>query len=155
MNDSNLLLSHLEQTSFVQQTEEMKKQIQTENYTIATSLLSKNNNEQELHTLHEEVTNLQSSLKTKVDELNKLKTKQMEICKPLSKDIVLKKLRKATKDSLKDSDNFVKEWLDCNDDHLGSREVNRFVDEFLEKRILHHVRAAKVERIEQMCHRES
>jgi hypothetical protein len=51
---------------------------------------------------------------------------------------------------MNESDDLAYAWLDRNssDDDDHADQVDAFVDEFLEKRIVHHVRAAKIERIE-------
>lgn len=153
LTDTNQLLPKLEQNLMVVRTEERKNTILSSNHVTATTNLAKKN---ELQNLHEEVTDLQSKLREKVDRLNQLKTRQVELCKPLSNDKVLKKLKKAKKQSMNESDDLAYNWLDktkirSNNEGDGGDEANQldlFFNDFLEKRIVHHVRAAKIERIE-------
>ena len=93
-----------------------------------------------------------------METYNKLKEKQIQLCKPMNKEYVLKKLKKGKKEAMNDSDDLAHEWLRnrssgkrngaVDDDGEEEREVDKFIDGFLEKRIVHHVRAAKEERIE-------
>ena len=145
LTDTDKLLPLLEQNIFVTRTEEKKNSLLSTNHVTATTNLTK---KEYLHELHDDVTKLQSSLKDKVEKFNELKGCQLELCKPLSNDHVLKELSKAKRQSLLESDGFAYEWLDRGSVDDGAAEVDKFIDEFLEKRIVHHVRAAKIERIE-------
>jgi len=145
LTDTNQLLPILEQNKMVTRTEEIKNSLLSANHLNATTYYTKKDS---LHSLHEEITNLQSSLKEKVDKFNELKTRQLELCKPISKDLVLKKLKKAAKSSMNESDDLAYEWLDKSDIDCDAKQIDSFIDTFLEKRIVHHVRAAKVERME-------
>jgi len=69
----------------------------------------------------------------------------MELCKPMDTKKILHKLKKAKKESLEESEELAMEWLDGDD---AGGKVNEFLDRFLEIRTVHHVRAAKMERIE-------
>lgn len=142
LSDTDKLLPILEGNPIVIKTEEFKNTLLSTNHVVATTNLTKKDN---LHNLHQEVVDLQSSLKDKVDMIQQLMSRQHELCKPLSKDKVLKKLKKACKQSMNESDNMGYDWLDkksCDDN------VDAFIDDFLEKRMIHHVRAAKIERVE-------
>lgn len=145
MNDTNKLIPILEQNFFVGKIEEIKNTLRSANHVTATTNLTK---KEYLHELHDEVTNLQKSLKEKVEKFNALKERQLELCKPVSNELVLKKLNKAKKQSMNESDDLAYKWLDVSSADDGAAQVDNFIDEFLEKRIVHHVRAAKVERIE-------
>ncbi len=145
LTETNKLLPILEQTKMVTRTEEIKNSILSGNHVTATTNFSKKD---DLDNLHEEVTKLQSSLKDKVDKFNELKARQLELCKPISKDVALKKLKKAKKTSMNESDDLAYEWLDKSDTDCDASDVDSFIDDFLKKRIVHHVRAAKVERME-------
>ena len=72
-----------------------------------------------------------------------LESRQEELCKPLDKDEVLFRLKKAKRESLDESEELTSSWLSGND---GT--VNDFLATFLKERTVHHVRAAKMERIE-------
>lgn len=145
LSDTNQLLPRLEENIMVTRMEEIKNSILSANHVVATTNLSKKD---QLHNLHEDVQNLQNSLKEKVDKFNKLKAYQLELCKPISNELVLKKLKKAKKNSLNESDDLAYAWLERITSDNESHSVDAFTDEFLEKRIVHHVRAAKIERIQ-------
>jgi hypothetical protein len=145
LTDTNRLLPILEQNGMVVQTEEIKNTILSTNHVTATTNLSKRDL---LHNLHEEVETLQRSLNGKVEKFNELKTRQLALCKPVSNDVVLKKLKKAKKTAMNESDDLAYAWLDKSSIDDGVSQLDSFIDEFLEKRIVHHVRAAKVERIQ-------
>lgn len=140
LNDTKQLYPKLETNFLVSRMEDIKANLVSSNHITATSNISNHDN---LHTLHQEVTTLQSTLKEKVEKVHALQKKQYELCKPMNKDIVLKKLKKAKKQSMKDSDDVADKFL-----VVGGEDVEAFIDEFLEKKIVHHVRAAKIERIE-------
>ena len=146
LSDTEKLLPVIQENSIVTKTEEIKNSLLSSNQLTATSNLSK---EGDLYNLHREVVDLQSGLKTKVEMFQQLMTRQQELCKPLSKDKVLKKLKKASKASMNESDDIAYNWLDNTTiDTVDQANVDAFVDEFLKKRMIHHVRAAKIERIE-------
>jgi len=147
LTDNTNLFPLLSQTPTFTQTEQIKNTILSTNQITSTMNLSK---EESLSNLYDEVMELQSSLKAKVDTLESLKEKQLEICKPISKEKVLKYLKKATRESMKESDDCATAWLDSDGDGEGGdiKDVNGFIDSFLSQRIVHHVRNAKMERIQ-------
>ena len=145
INDTDKLIPILEQHMFVTKIEEEKSTLRSSNsVTVTTNLIQK----EYLCDLYNEVIELQKLLKKKVEKFNALRERQIELCKPVNNDLVLKKLNKAKKQSMKESDDLAHEWLENNTVNDGAAEVDRFIDKFLEKRIVHHVRAAKIERIE-------
>jgi hypothetical protein len=82
-----------------------------------------------------------------MDQMNNLQRKKWNSANPWDSKKILKK---AKKESLEESEELVMEWLDGN---TGGK-VNEFLDRFLEIRTVHHVRAAKMERIENsLCYR--
>jgi predicted nuclease with TOPRIM domain len=101
--------------------------------------------ETELKTLYDDVKQLQSKLKMKVEQVNQLQRRQMELCKPMDKKKIIQRLKKAKKESFDESEDLAHDWL--NSSSPGSN-VDEFIDRFLEMRIVHHVRAAKMERLE-------
>ena len=147
LNDNSKLLPKLEQNQVVIQREQLKNTLLSANHLTATTNLNKRD---QLHNLHEEVVNLQYGLKAKVERYNQLSSRQLELCKPVSNDVVLKKLKKAKKSSMNESDDLANAWLERNtiDKNNEASSVDTFIDEFLKKRTVHHVRAAKMERIQ-------
>ena len=98
----------------------------------------------ELEEIHSEVKELQGSLKEKMEEVNDLQRKMMELCKPMESKKILHKLKKAKKEALEESEELAMEWLEGD----TGANVNDFLDRFLEIRTVLHVRAAKMERLE-------
>jgi hypothetical protein len=109
-----------------------------ENVVLAKANLEK---EAQLKQLHDEVTSLQSSLKTKLDTFEALEQEQNRLCAPHDTKQVLRKLSMAKKQAMDESEAYADEWVDEGGD------VKEFVKVFVEKRKLHHVRAAKMERL--------
>ncbi len=98
-----------------------------------------------LQALHSEVKDLQESLKHKMSEMNQLQRQQMDLCKPMDTKKILHKLTKAKKRAFEESEDLAMEWLEDPD---ARDKINEFLDRFLEVRTVHHVRAAKIERME-------
>lgn len=96
-----------------------------------------------LEILVNEVKQLQQSLKTKVEKVNELQRQQMDLCKPMKKDKILSKLKKAKKQSFEESEELAYDWLSN-----GANDVDDFLEKFLKVRTVHHVRTAKMERLE-------
>merc|ERR1711920_159777 len=87
-----------------------------------------------LEILANEVKQLQQSLKTKLEKVNELERKQMELCKPMKKDKILLKLKKAKKQSFEESEELAYDWLSN-----GANDVDDFLEKFLKVRTVHHV----------------
>jgi len=98
--------------------------------------------EARLKKLYDEVTSLQSSLQTKLTAFEALEAQQNKRCAPPDKKLVLKQLQKAKKQAMDESESYADEWVEEGGD------VQEFVKTFMEKRQLHHVRAAKIERLQ-------
>ena len=99
--------------------------------------------EARLKELHKVVTSLQTSLQTKLNTFEALEEEQNKLCAPPDKKRILKQLQKAKRQAMDESEAYADEWVD-----EGGGNVEEFVEKFMEKRTLHHVRAAKVERLQ-------
>ena len=96
-------------------------------------------------TLHKQVTELQKTLKEKVENFRELEKQQSELCvEPDARDLV-KKLSRAKKEALDDSEEYADEWVEN-----GGEDVSQFIKKFVQKRRIHHERAAKMEILQ--CH---
>jgi CRISPR/Cas system-associated endonuclease/helicase Cas3 len=94
--------------------------------------------------LHGEVSDLKSSLAPKLQEFEKYQKEQDEFIKPaenLSK--IQRELNRARKEVFEESESFAEAWVQ------EGGNVSDFCKEFLEKRMLMHQRAAKLERLQQ------
>jgi hypothetical protein len=69
-----------------------------------------------------------------------LEARQNAICAPPDKATTLRKLNKAKKEAFEESENLAEGWVED-----GGMNVDDFCKQFLEKRKIHHLRAAKIE----------
>ena len=81
------------------------------------------------------------------DDVTSLKRQLEELTKPMDKEEVLHRLKKAKRSSLDESEDMASAWLKGESSDGGSG-VHDFLETFLQSRTVHHVRAAKMERIE-------
>lgn len=110
-----------------------------ENVELAKSNLEK---EEKIKSLHKYVTELKSKLETKIQAFKELERKQDSICAPPDMRDVLRKLHKGKKEAFDESEQLADEWVEDGSD------VDQFVKNFIEKRMVHHMRAAKIERLQ-------
>jgi ESCRT-I complex subunit VPS37 len=111
-----------------------------ENVTMAKANLEQ---EETIQTLHKEVTELKSQLETKIDKFRKLEGKQDSICAPPDTRDVLRQLNRAKKEALEESEQLAAKWVE------DGGNVEAFVKSFMKKQTVHHLRAAKMEQIQQ------
>lgn len=113
-----------------------------ENAQLAESNLQ---SEAQLKSLHLEVHQLlQESLQPKVERFHQLEAKQNALCAPPDQRSMLKALKVARKEAFDESEAFAEEWVED-----GGQTVDEFVKAFVEKRKVHHLRAATMEILEQ------
>lgn len=139
LQNDQKLLSTMEQNFFVAEMESTKQSIIEQSSKSAQINIEM---EDKLKASFTEVKNLQDSLKEKVETFNKLYEKQTELCTPEDQKKTIKKLVKAKKEAFNESEDIAASWL--NED----LEIEEFLNSFIEKRTVHHVRAAKIERLE-------
>jgi hypothetical protein len=107
-----------------------------ENAAMARSNLDR---EQELNQRHTTVTALQKQLETKIKAFQALEEKQNAAIAPPDTRHVMHQLNKAKKQAFDESEQMAEDWLEEGGD------VTKFLDGFMEKRKVHHLRAAKLE----------
>lgn len=95
--------------------------------------------QEELNQLHTTVTGLQKQLEKKVRAFTELEQKQNALIAPPDTRDIMRQLNKAKKQAFDESEQMAEDWLEEGGD------VKEFLDKFLEKRVVHHVRAAKME----------
>jgi ESCRT-I complex subunit VPS37 len=95
---------------------------------------------------HAEVVQLQAQLRKKVEQFQQLERQQNALCAPPDKRLALKQLNKAKRQAFDESERVAEEWVESG----GS--VDDFVRQFLEMRVVHHKRAAKMELLQQSNH---
>jgi hypothetical protein len=114
---------------------------------IAGSVVDKNadmaranlNHEEELNQLHTSVTALQKKFESKVKAFQELEQKQDALIAPPDARQIMRDLARAKKQAMDQSEQAAEDWLEQGGD------VDDFLNDFLKKRKVHHVRAAKLE----------
>jgi hypothetical protein len=120
---------HLQRTSLIE-----------ENTKKAMSVLER---EQEYKMLHGQVKDLKESLVVKLMEFESLQTLQDELVKPPDVNQLKRELNRARKEAMDESETFAMEWVE------DGSHVAEFCKKFVEQRNKMHLRAAKVELLEQ------
>ena len=141
LNDEDKFRKFVEEMSAVTTLIDLQTSIQKGNVETAEANLKQ---EEELAMLHAEVAALQSDLREKVETFRTLEAKQNELCAPPDRRHVIKKLTAAKKEAYGESEELAATWVDG-----GDGDVDQFIDKFMERRIVHHTRAAKLERLQQ------
>ena len=140
-----LLEDDLEFTAFVNQLPTFKAIQSTANDILDESaVLAKANleKEDEVKTLYKEVTELKEQMESKLKLFQTLEREQDALCAPPDTKDVLRQLTRGKKESFQESERLAEDWVGDGSD------VDKFVNEFMEKRLIHHLRAAKIERIQ-------
>ena len=139
-----LLEDDLEFTAFINQLPTFKaiqstaNDILDENAVLAKSNLEK---EDKVKTLYKDVTDLKGQMESKLKLFQTLEREQDALCAPPDTKDVLRQLVRGKKESFQESERLAEDWVGDGSD------VDKFVNEFMEKRLIHHQRAAKIERI--------
>jgi len=137
-----LLSDDLEFKAFVH-----KLKIFDEIFTVGSSRLEENvdlakknlERETEWKMLRDEVKSLRETLNSKFEYYSKLEDQQNTICAPPDTKSTLRKLHRAKKEAFDESEKLAEEWVD------GGGDTDNFCKMFLEQRKIHHMRAAKME----------
>jgi ESCRT-I complex subunit VPS37 len=114
-----------------------------ENVNLAKTNLEK---EEQLKDLSGQVKELREQLKTNVEHFQSLETQQNALIAPPNVRDILRKLHKAKKQSLDQSEELAEEWANTGGD------VDDFVQSFIQLRSIHHQRAAKMELLHRPKH---
>ena len=94
-----------------------------------------------LQTLHDEVSALRDGLAEKVEGYDALVKRSEELCAPADRRETVKRLTVGKKGTYGESEEMANGWLEEGGD------VDGFLRGFIEVRTVHHVRAAKIERV--------
>ena len=95
--------------------------------------------EDKIKTLYGEVTDLKEQMEARLKLFQKLELEQDALCAPPDTKDILRQLAKGKKESFQESERLAEDWVDDGSD------VDNFVKDFMEKRLVHHLRAAKIE----------
>ncbi|KAG7356766.1 Modifier of rudimentary Modr protein [Nitzschia inconspicua] len=118
-------------------------------YTIGSSRLNENvqlakgnlSHEKKLQELQNDVKSLHKKLQEKMKAFSVFEAKQNAICAPPDRADTLRKLNKAKKEALDQSEEMAEAWVEGD----SGNNVDDFCKNFLDSRKVHHMRAAKME----------
>lgn len=144
LDDHDKLLPHLEHVPCVIESEELVHNMLESNIKRANENLT---HEETLKELYGEIQELQESLKEKVKNVKELQAKQIKLSQPMDVNEIIYQLRIAKRESMDESEELASDWLHCDDTEA---KVDEFLKEFIMARTIHHVRAAKMERLEEL-----
>jgi ESCRT-I complex subunit VPS37 len=143
LNTESEFRTFLTSTTTYTQTQTLALSTIEENAQVAAANLEE---EEKLKTLHASVTASQTSLKTKLSEYEKQEREYHSLTAPPSSKTVMKQLQKAKRQAFEESEELADKWVDSD---TAADEMSDFLERFLETRQVHHVRAAKLERLQQ------
>ena len=141
LKDHISLVAFCNELPYIKELNEKRVSVLEENTRKAQSNMEK---QEELHTLHSEVKELQKKLKSSVKEFEPLEKKQDSMCAVPDTRVVLKELHRAKKEAFEQSEQLAEEWLDD-----GATDVKDFCNRFIGARKVHHLRAGKMEILQQ------
>ena len=143
LEDELDFLSFVNRLPVMESIQKIGSSVLEENVMLAKSNLEE---EEQLKELSNQVKELRQQLKTKVEHFQSLETQQNAITAPPNVRDILRKLHKAKKQSLDQSEELAEEWANTGGD------VDDFVQSFIQLRSIHHQRAAKMELLQQPKH---
>lgn len=139
VNNKEALDTFINKISVVANLNELKESIETSNVETATANLAL---EEKVKSICMEVETLKQDLKSNVERYHKLDAKRAAMTRPPEIHEAMQELIVAKKKAMNESDEFADDWVES-----GGSDVNAFVKQFMETRVLHHTRAAKAERL--------
>jgi ESCRT-I complex subunit VPS37 len=152
LNDQVLFYDFCNKLSVTKMIQKISTSVIVDNAAMARENL---NRRHELQLLYGEVAELQQKVQQKVTAFRGLEKRQDALCAPPDPMVVLKQLAKAKKEAFDESEQIAEDWLEqmttstTTTDGTGTSQsgqsVDAFVKSFMEKRKVHHLRAAKME----------
>lgn len=105
--------------------------------------------QEELETLHAEVSVLKSTLNERIAHFHKLEKRQKELSTPADPRTVVKQLQVVKREAFTESERIASDWLASDDSggNSSTASVDDFLSAFMKKRELYHLRGAKIERL--------
>lgn len=152
MDDDVTFLAFFNKLPIIQELREMESTMMAENAKMARANLE---HEPKLKELHAQVKYLHEQLRQSVETFSKLEQEQDRLAAPPDPRVIMKQLNQAKKEAFDQSERLAEDWVESGGSSNGSNSGDDFVDKFLELRILHHVRAAKLERLQQQSQNSS
>jgi ESCRT-I complex subunit VPS37 len=143
LEDELDFLSLVNRLPVMESIQKISSSVLEENVKLAKSNLEK---EEQLKESCRHVNELREQLKTKVEHFQSLETQQNGLIAPPNVRDILRKLHKAKKQSLDQSEELAEEWANTGGD------VDDFVQSFIQIRSIHHQRAAKMELLQRPKH---
>jgi hypothetical protein len=148
-----LLADELELRAFCNRSLNFSSQLQTiqnrqldENASTAQTHLEQYQNP--LQTLNGQVRKLITELESHIQSFRELERQQDALCQPPPYSRVRKQLAKAKKEAFEESELIAELWL-SQSPGTATESLEDFLKQFFEKRNVHHVRAAKLEILDQ------
>jgi Modifier of rudimentary (Mod(r)) protein len=157
ISDETLFLQFCKSLSVTKTIQKINTSVIVDNADMARQNLQKRH---DLQLLYGEVVELQQKVKQKVASFQELERQQDALCAPPDPMIVMRLLAKAKKEAFDESERIAEDWLETSTaitttppaaDGSSSTTINQssgvdaFVKSFMEKRKVHHLRAAKME----------
>jgi Modifier of rudimentary (Mod(r)) protein len=163
LSDETLFLQFCNSLSVTKTIQKIYTSVIVDNAEMARHNLKKRH---DLQLLYGEVVELQQKMKHKVAAFQELERQQDALCAPPDPMIVMRQLAKAKKEAFDESERIAENWLETASSSSssapasastsaagdgGSSSINQtsgvdaFVKSFMEKRKVHHLRAAKME----------
>jgi hypothetical protein len=131
---------YVEATPEIATLRELKSSIEASNVESARANLARKNN---IEALFAEIATLKQDLSDKVQQYKRLDAEQLALTQPPQVEDVIRKLHKAKKDALNESENFAKRWV-----KMGGDDVGDFVQKFIDVRLVYRTREAKADILE-------
>eukprot|EP00934_Nitzschia_sp_Nitz4_P008552 Nitzschia sp. Nitz4//scaffold99_size76975//26602//27755//NITZ4_005572-RA/size76975-processed-gene-0.28-mRNA-1//1//CDS//3329560838//8542//frame0 len=141
LSDELEFLSLVHQIPVFDNLQVIGRKYEAENAELAEGTLNK---EQMLKSARSEVDNLRSTLANKVETFRVLERQQNELCVSADVPSVIQDLNKAKRAAFDESETLAEDWVE-----EGTLDVDAFVKKFMEQRKVHHVRAIKMDILQQ------
>lgn len=141
-----LLEDELEFTTFVNKFPIFKKIQSTANDILDQNVKKAEANLEHMEKVkvgHKKCNQLKCDLESKLEHFKSLEQKQDALCAPPDTRDILRQLARGKKEAFQESEQMAEEWVDDGGD------VDKFMREFVAKRTVHHLRAAKMELLQQ------
>ncbi|KAL7497950.1 hypothetical protein ACHAWT_005849 [Skeletonema menzelii] len=139
VNNKTTLDTFINKIPVVEALKELKESIENANVDTAMANLAL---EEKVESICSEVETLKQDLKSNIEKYNKLDARRAAMTRPPEIHEAVRELTAAKKKALHESDEFADDWVES-----GGSDVTAFVKKFMDTRVLHHMRAAKAERL--------